>query len=124
MYNSAKHSATKKPPFILFLNIPGLNTVSEDLEDVYDDENEIKDVVIPSEEDEHDLSKKNNMNSSIDQKYLDRMDRHSLVHSSIYKFEISDKVIVAEDFDTKIKTKKTKTVFFLFGRNGDCGNTF
>jgi hypothetical protein len=42
------------------------------------------------------------MNSSIDQKYLDLMDRHSLVHNSIYIFEISDKVTVAEDFDTNI----------------------
>jgi hypothetical protein len=42
------------------------------------------------------------------------MDRHSLVHVSKYDFKVGDKVMVAKDFDTNVKTKKLKLSSFFF----------
>jgi transposase InsO family protein len=101
LYNGSVHSATKATPFRLLLRRPGFNTVAMDLPDRDDEElNEL-------EEDDTDISLAINT-SSIDSKYLARMDRHSLVHVSKYSFQVGDVVLISLDFDNNVKTKKKK----------------
>ncbi len=106
MYNLAKHSATRKTPFKLFLQIPGCNTK---LGDPLNKDLEVEDCVPQKIEDLESLS---HFEPSISQSYLTRMDKHSCVHVSKYDFEVGDKVFVSLDFDNNTKTKKKKLSSF------------
>jgi hypothetical protein len=94
----------------LFLNVPGFNTVREYPNNNVENEETIMDENIEIVSDNPNNS---NLHSSIDPSYLKRMDRHSLVHCSKYDFDIGDKVMVAKDFDTNVKTKKSKMSSFF-----------
>ncbi|KAF9761396.1 hypothetical protein NGRA_2682 [Nosema granulosis] len=99
-YNLAKHSATNKTPFRLFLHVPGFNTIVQK-----DNENVLTSLPTP------DICP-NNTNSIrmedvfirkplVSQEYLDRMKKHASVHNSIYDFNVGDKVLVTKSFDNK-----------------------
>lgn len=116
-YNLAKHSSTKRTPFRMRLQIPGFNTVlSEDAYVVKKNEsvdcNE-KNEDTYMEKDYFFLSDAKKWDPSVSEKYLDRMDRNSLVHASKYDICIGEKVMISKDFDNNTKTKKLKLSSFF-----------
>lgn len=127
-YNRAKHSATGKSPFRLFLQIPGFNTITrKDTDDLLKDheffESEEDRKVNNSEDISSQICESAHINTdapsmtkewepSVSVEYLKRMDRHSLVHSSKYDVSLGDKVMVSLDFDNNLKTKKLKLSSF------------
>ncbi|KAF9752809.1 Gag-Pol polyprotein [Nosema granulosis] len=112
-YNLAKHSATNKTPFRLFLQIPGFNTIVQK-----DNENALDSLPTPDICPNNTNSNSTRMEDdfirepSVSQEYLDRMNKHASVHNSIYDFNVGDKVLVAKSFDKNEKTKKLKLSSF------------
>lgn len=127
-YNSAKHSATRKTPFRLFIGIPGFNTIrtvpSEEgfvikMNDLPDDivenaSNENKDGLKECFPAFLESSSEITWEPSVSPTYLNRMDRHSLVHLSKYEIEVGDTAMISIDFDANTNTKQSKlSSFFL-----------
>nr|XP_013180890.1 unnamed protein product [Papilio xuthus] len=79
----------------------GVNTVAMD--DTSNNEIDVSNKIVEDSNEVEIISK-----HSIDENYLARMDRHSLVHVSKYNFKVGDLVILALDFDNNVKTKKKK----------------
>ncbi|KAF9761477.1 hypothetical protein NGRA_2619 [Nosema granulosis] len=50
---------------------------------------------------------------SVSSTYLNRMDRHSLLHLSKYDIEVGDTVMISIDFDSNTNTKKLKLSSFF-----------
>jgi hypothetical protein len=101
LYNTSWHSAVKTTPFQLFFRRSGVNTVAMD--DTSNNEIDVSNKIVEDLNEVEIISK-----HSIDENYLARMDRHSLVHVSKYNFKVGDLVIFALDFDNNVKTKKKK----------------
>ncbi|KAF9754385.1 Transposon Tf2-6 polyprotein [Nosema granulosis] len=96
-YNLATHSATKKTPFRLFLQIPGFNTVLTP--------DNVKSDVDVAEPNTEVVTRE----SSILPQCLKRMDKHASVHNSKYDFT----AIVSKSFDNNSETTKLKLSSFF-----------
>ncbi|KAF9760548.1 Gag-pol polyprotein [Nosema granulosis] len=127
-YNSARHSATGKTPFRLFMGIPGFNTIINPLSEE-DFVIEMNDIVADIGENTSNKNKEVSKESfpsflesssdevwepSVSSTYLNRMDRHSLLHLSKYDIEVGDTVMISIDFDSNTNTKKLKLSSFFF----------
>lgn len=116
-YNLAKHSSTKKTPFRMRLQIPGFNTILGGyVVDVKMIENGIFEEILSIENNQDEkfcLSDEKKWDTSVSEKYLDRMDRNSLVHTSKYDISIGEEILISKDFDNNTKTKKLKLSSFF-----------